>query len=168
MTTASPPARREEALAGAPSAGCGRIRPAQVGEGERERGSATVELVLLTPLLVLVLLFVVALGRLVSARIQVQGAAAQAARAASLARDPTTATAAAQQTAEGTLTDQHRTCTTLSVDTDTSRFAAGGTVAVTVRCTVNLADLSGLRLPTSQTVIARSVQPIDTYRATTP
>lgn len=60
-----------------------------------ESGGVTVELVLLTPLLLLMLLFVVALGRTVSARLDVDGAAAQAARAASIARDPTTATAVA-------------------------------------------------------------------------
>ena len=60
-----------------------------------ETGSVVAELVLLTPLLILVLLFVVALGRLAGARIDVDGAAAQAARAASIARDPATATAMA-------------------------------------------------------------------------
>ena len=124
------------------------------------------ELVLLTPLLIVLLVLVVALGRLVSARLQVESAASQAARAASLARDPATATAVAEQTAAGTLTGQHHTCTILTVATDTSRFAAGGSVAVTVVCTVGLADLSGLRLPASETVRAHFVEPIDAYRAT--
>ena len=53
-----------------------------------ESGSVTAELVLLTPLLILLLLFVVALGRLAGARLEVDGAAAQAARAASIAREP--------------------------------------------------------------------------------
>ena len=42
-----------------------------------ETGSVVAELVLLTPLLILVLLFVVALGRLAGARIDVDGAAAK-------------------------------------------------------------------------------------------
>ena len=70
-----------------------------------ETGSVVAELVLLTPLLILVLLFVVALGRLAGARIDVDGAAAQAARAASIARDPATATAMATQTATAALSD---------------------------------------------------------------
>jgi Flp pilus assembly protein TadG len=53
-----------------------------------ETGGVTAELVLLTPLLILLLLLVVAFGRLAGARIEVDGAAAQAARAASIARDP--------------------------------------------------------------------------------
>ena len=67
-------------------------RPGTMRPGPRrrdnERGSATVELVILTPLLILLLLFVVALGRLAGARIDVDGVAAQAARAASIARSP--------------------------------------------------------------------------------
>ncbi|MEU8352452.1 TadE/TadG family type IV pilus assembly protein [Streptomyces sp. NPDC048845] len=49
---------------------------------DRQRGSAAVELVLVTPLLVLLLLVVVALGLLVDARLVVTDAAHQAARAA--------------------------------------------------------------------------------------
>jgi len=129
-----------------------------------ERGSVTVELVLVTPLLILLLLFIVALGRLASARIDVNGAAAQAARAASIARDPESATSAAKQTATGALADDHVTCANLAVATDTSGFSAGGTVAVTITCNVDLADLAGLRLPASTAISARSVSVVDTYR----
>ena len=38
----------------------------------------------------------------------------------------------------------------LAVTTDTARFAPGGSVAVTVTCAVELADLTGLRLPASR------------------
>jgi Flp pilus assembly protein TadG len=130
-----------------------------------ERGSVTVELVLVTPLLILLLLFVVALGRLASARIDVNGAAAQAARAASIARDPESASNAAKQTATAALADDHVTCANLAVATDTSGFSAGGTVAVTITCNVDLADLAGLRLPASTAISARSVSVVDTYRA---
>lgn len=132
-----------------------------------ERGSVTAELVLLTPLLILVLVFVVALGRLASARLQVDSAAGQAARAASLARDPTTATQLATTTASQTLTGQHHTCAQLTVDVDTTAFRPGGWVAVTVSCAVDLSDLSGLRLPSVETVTSRFVEPLDTYRGTT-
>lgn len=49
-----------------------------------ERGSATVEVVLLVPLLVLLLTFVLSCGRWVQAQITVRNAANHAARAASL------------------------------------------------------------------------------------
>ena len=132
-----------------------------------ERGSVTVELVLLTPLLILLLLFVVALGRLSGARLDVDGAAAQAARAASIARDPTTATAMAQQTATAALGSDHVTCAQLTVNTDTSQFAPGGSVAVTVTCHVALSDLTGLRLPASESVTSTASSVVDTYRSST-
>jgi len=130
-----------------------------------ESGSVTAELVLLTPLLILLLLFVVALGRLSGARLEVDGAAAQAARAASIARDPTTATAMATQTATAALGSDHVTCAQLTVSTNTAQFAPGGSVAVTVTCHVALSDLTGLRLPASESVSSTATAVIDVYRA---
>ena len=130
-----------------------------------ESGSVATELVLLTPLLILLLLFVVALGRLAGARLDVNGAAAQAARAASIARDPSTAIAMAQQTATSALGSDGVTCGNLTVSTNTSQFEPGGQVAVTVTCTVALSDLAGLRLPAAETVSSTSTSVIDTYRA---
>ena len=132
---------------------------------DNERGSATVELVILTPLLILLLLFVVALGRLAGARIDVDGVAAQAARAASIARSPQVATSSAEQTAASALSSQHVTCAHLAVSVDTTDFTPGGSVAVTVSCAVHLADLTGLDLPGTQTVANRAVSPIDEYRS---
>jgi Flp pilus assembly protein TadG len=132
-----------------------------------ERGSVTAELVLLTPLLILLLLFVVALGRLSGARLDVDGAAAQAARAASIARDPTTASAMAQQTATAALGSDGVTCGHLTVSTNTAQFASGGSVAVTVTCSVGLSDLTGLRLPASEAVTSTASSVIDTYRSST-
>ena len=134
------------------------------GLGRDESGSVTAELVLLTPLLILLLLFVVALGRLSGARLEVDGAAAQAARAASIARDPATAVAMATQTATAALGSDHVTCGQLTVSTDTAQFAPGGSVAVTVTCHVALSDLTGLRLPASESVTSRVTAVIDTFR----
>jgi Flp pilus assembly protein TadG len=133
-----------------------------------ESGSVTAELVLLTPLLILLLLFVVALGRLAGARLDVDGAAAQAARAASIARDPATATAMAQQTATAALGSDDVSCAQLHVSTDTTQFTPGGSVAVTVTCSVSLSDLSGLRLPASESLSSRFVAVIDQYRSAAP
>ena len=133
-----------------------------------EMGSATAELVILTPLLILFLLLVVAFGRLSGARLDVNGAAAQAARAASIARDPATATADASQTATAALASQHLTCAHLSVAVDTTQFTPGGDVAVTVTCSVDLSTLTGLHVPASETLSHRFVEPIDRYRSTTP
>ena len=138
----------------------------RVGRALRdERGAVATELVLLTPLLILMLLFVVALGRLAGARINVDGAAAQAARAASIATTPGGATVAAQQSAAAALGADHVTCATPQIATDTARFAPGGSVTVTVTCAVALGDLSGLRLPVTERVSSTAASVIDTYRS---
>ncbi len=144
------------------------VRSSAAGAGRAlrdERGAVATELVLLTPLLILMLLFVVALGRLAGARIDVDGAAAQAARAASIATTPAQATAAAQQSAAAALGSDHVTCATLQVATDTARFAPGGSVTVTVTCAVALSDLSGLRLPVTEQVSSTAASVVDTYRS---
>ncbi|MCU4185162.1 pilus assembly protein [Acidiferrimicrobium sp. IK] len=125
----------------------------------------TTELVLLTPLLILLLLFVVALGRLAGARINVDGAATQAARAASIATTPAEATVEARQTAISALGSDHVTCADLQVATDTGAFAPGGSVTVTVTCAVTLGDLTGLRLPATQSIASTATSVIDTYRS---
>lgn len=137
------------------------MRPASGAEA----GSAAVELTLLAPLLVLFLLLVVALGRLATARADVDGAARDAARAASIARDPATAERSSHDAAAATLVDRGVTCRSLEVVVDTSAFRPGGWVAADVTCSVDLADVALLRLPGTKAVHARFVAPIDTLRA---
>jgi hypothetical protein len=71
----------------------------------------------------------------------------------------------AQQTAADALGSDHVTCASLTVSTDTSRFTPGGSVTVTVTCTVGLSGLAGLRLPASETISSQASSVVDTYRA---
>jgi hypothetical protein len=73
----------------------------------------------------------------------------------------------AQQTATAALGSDNVTCAQLSVSTDTAQFQPGGVVAVTVTCTVSLSDLTGLRLPASESISSRFVEVVDTYRSAT-
>lgn len=130
----------------------------------RDRGSAAAELVLITPFLVLLLLFAVAAGRLVQARLDVDAAAQQAARAASLARTPEAATAQATQVAQAALAGQSITCDPALITLDLGDFIPGGQVSVQVSCTVHLSDLSLLHIPGSETITSTFTSPIDTYR----
>jgi Flp pilus assembly protein TadG len=130
----------------------------------RDRGSAAAELVLITPVLILLLLFAVAAGRLVQARLEVDSAARQAARAASLARDPATAAAAAVATAQAALAGQGITCSPVSVSPDTGNFTPGGQVSVQVSCTIHLSDLALLHIPGAETLSSTFTSPIDVYR----
>jgi Flp pilus assembly protein TadG len=134
----------------------------------RDQGSATLELVLLTPALVLLLLLVAAGGRLEQTRGEIDGTAREAARAASIGRTPLEAQTNATAIATTRLADKAITCQDLSVVTDTSRFLAGGSVTTTITCTVDLADLVGLTLPGSRTLQATATEPVDVFRRTGP
>ncbi len=134
---------------------------------ERERGSVAAELTLLVPIFVLLLLLIVALGRASDASIQVQDAAHAAARAATLAAYPGAADGAAQQAASAALVRSGTTCRSVSVSADVGNLAPGSMVRVTVSCTVNFAELSGIDLPGAHTITASSSSIVDLYGATT-
>jgi Flp pilus assembly protein TadG len=130
----------------------------------REDGSATAELVLVTPLLILFVLFIVGLGRLAHARAMVNDAAAQAARAATLQYlDPAQAAAAAQQTAAAALASAGLACASQSTSVDTGSDHPGGTITVTLTCHVDLSREIAAGFPGSQTLTATFTSPVDTY-----
>lgn len=131
---------------------------------EDERGSASLELVLLTPAIVLLLLLVVMGGRYAQARGDVDAAARDAARAASIARGPDSAAAGGEAAAQARLREGGVTCRNMTVGLDTTQFRAGGSVVATVTCMVDLGDLTGLKLPASRTFTATFAEPVDTYR----
>jgi Flp pilus assembly protein TadG len=132
-----------------------------------ERGSAAAELTLCTPLLVLLLLFVVFCGRVADTSERLNDVAHQAARAATLARSAGQAVASAQTTASEALASAGINCQSLSVSTDTQGLRPGSTVTVTVSCTVGLGDLTMLGLPGSRTFQSSFSSPVDVYRGTT-
>lgn len=127
----------------------------------RQRGSASLEAVLLVPVLLLLLGVTLALGRVVEARHDADDAAREAARAASLTRSAGEAGAAASAAATSRLAVDGRTCREPRIETETSAFRPGGTVAVTITCTV---DLVGASLPATTQVSSRSRQPLEPYR----
>jgi Flp pilus assembly protein TadG len=102
----------------------------------------------------------------VDARIRIDDAAHQAARAASIERTPTAATAAAQSTAASALSSAGVTCASLSVSTSTGGLRPGGTVSVTVSCAVDFGDALILGVPGGKTLSATSVEPVDLWRST--
>ncbi|MFF4741634.1 TadE/TadG family type IV pilus assembly protein [Streptomyces sp. NPDC001268] len=130
-----------------------------------DKGSAAVEMVLATPLLVLVLLTVVALGRVADARLIVSDAAHQAARAASLARTDTEAHASAQSIAHTTFTDAHSACTHPRVTIDTDGLTPGSSTAATVTCTADLGDLTHIGMPGTVTITGTAHSPVDRFRS---
>ena len=127
-----------------------------------EEGSIAVELVILTPLLLVLLMFVVGLGRIAHASGEVDGAAADAARSASLLRTPAAAQEAGERAARAHL--DGGSCRSLDVDIDTTRLRPGGIVTARVRCTASLARLGLAGFPGGRTFTATASVPIDTYR----
>ncbi|TCJ34659.1 TadE/TadG family type IV pilus assembly protein [Parafrankia sp. BMG5.11] len=134
--------------------------PAATGS---DRGSATAELVLIVPVLLLMLLFLVLCYRISDAKLRMADVAHQAARAASIAATPAEAVADARTTAQIALAGAGVTCQDLTVDTDTAGLAPGALVRVTVACTVRLDDLAMLATPGSATLRASSTSPVDTF-----
>lgn len=133
-----------------------------------QRGSATIELAVLSPVLLILLGLVIAAGRVSAADTAIEQAAAAAARSASVSRDARTAESAARQTVVESLQGQGLDCATVSTSVDTAGFAiaVGRSAAVTVavRCSISLGDLAVPGLPGSTTVAASATSPLDRYR----
>lgn len=131
-----------------------------------DRGSITVEITLFAPCLVLLLVFVaVLIHRGVDARLRLDDAAHQAARAASIERTALAAASAAQSTANAALADAGVVCNSVTVATDTSGLVPGGMVSVTVTCSVDLTDAELLGGPSQKVLSATASEPVDTWRS---
>jgi Flp pilus assembly protein TadG len=133
-----------------------------------DAGSVTLELAILAPAVLVLLALVVVAGRLSIAHQEVDHAAQTAARAATLARDPATATSTATSAARRELDAGDLHCTTVRVTVDTSGFAVPvgrpASVTATVTCTVPLSGLAVPGIPGTQQVNSTATSPLDTYR----
>jgi hypothetical protein len=131
----------------------------------RQRGSLSLELVVLAPALLALLALVIAGGRAALASQAVAQAAAQAARDATQQAGPAAAAAAARARAATVLAGQGLHCPP-EVSVDAAALAAPpgipGAVEVTVACTVDWGDL-GLPGLGGHTLHATGRAPIDTW-----
>ena len=131
-----------------------------------ERGSIAVEVAVIAPALLFLMLLVVYAGKVSEADGNVERAASDAARSASLRQHPGDATQDAQTTAAANLTAAGVPCLALTTTVDTDDFAPGGTVTVTVHCEATMADVTLLGVPGRRIFTATAVEVIDTYRST--
>ena len=134
-----------------------------------QAGSASLELAILAPVLLVLIALVVMGGRFAMGSAAITGVAGAAARDASLARSPAAARAAATSSALATLADQNLHCRGgPTVQVDTTGFAASpgtpATLSVDVTCVVVVNGLGVPGLPSTRTVHERSVSPIDPFR----
>lgn len=130
-----------------------------------ERGSVTAEAVLVTPLLVMLLVFLaVVVHRGVDARLRLDDAAHQAARAATLQRSTTAATTAARDTASAALAQAGLVCRGVTT-TMSGTLVPAGAVTVHVRCTVDFGQALLLGVPGAKTLESTAGEVVDTYRS---
>lgn len=131
-----------------------------------ERGSASAELALLTPLLVLLALLTVLAYRTVSAETTANTVAHAAARAATLQRTPAAAEAAAQQAVAHALRTHDLSCASHNLELDIAGLEPGATVQARLTCHADLSDLSGLgALPASTAIHGQASAVVDVYRS---
>lgn len=140
-----------------------RRRPVR-GRGDSERGSISVELAVLTPIFALLLLSVVAVGRIQNSRADIESAARSAARDLSIARDPTAAIGRVRAAISQMVNVGSPGCQTLTF----TPTITPETVTVVVGCVADLQDASILPLPGHMTLTATATEAIDRFREVTP
>lgn len=133
----------------------------------RETGALTLELAILAPALLALIGLIIVAGRTGGAHTNVDAAANNAARAASISRTAAEARSSAVSAARATLAERGMACPTPGITVDTtginSPVGQMGIVRVTITCTVQLADL-GLPFGGSRTVTADATSVVDAYR----
>lgn len=133
-----------------------------------DRGSESVEMALVLPIVLIVVAMLVVGGRIAVASDRMTGVAGAAAREASIARSAGAAQANAHEAAAAALSDASLRCTSLTVSVDTSAFGSttpGATVQVSVSCTVPLSDIGIPGLPGSKTLHDSASSPLDPARS---
>jgi Flp pilus assembly protein TadG len=129
-----------------------------------EAGQAIAELVIVAPALLLVIVLMVALGRIDSAQGDVESAARAGVQAAVVQADGTDAQNEAVSAVTSTLAGAGLTCPAPQVTTNTTDFVAGCSVSVSVTCVTSLADVSVPGMPGAKTLSATAVAHIDQFR----
>jgi Flp pilus assembly protein TadG len=135
------------------------------GRAGDQAGSLTVELVVITPVLVVLALTIIVFGRVSEARQHVAEASSAGAEAAAVSLSPESAQSGAAATAVTGDLERADVCAHPEISTDVSHFYPGGYVTVTVVCQVDLSDVGVPGLPGTTTVSASSTAPIDPYRS---
>jgi Flp pilus assembly protein TadG len=127
-----------------------------------DEGSVSVELAILAPLIALLLVCVVAVGRVQNSRADVEAAAQSAARDISIARDPAAAFGRVRKSTAAMLHVGSPSCREF---TFTPSLTADD-VTVSVACVADLQDAAVLPLPGSMTLRASATEVLDQFRET--
>jgi Flp pilus assembly protein TadG len=132
----------------------------------RERGSATVELLVVAIALLAFTGGLLGVGRLTSTRVALAGVAREAARAAANATTPTQAIRTGQQRAHQVAAGYQLNPDRLQVTVDPAGLVRGGTLRVTASYQVPLDDMPTMGLlPGQLTLTAHQQEPIDPHKS---
>jgi Flp pilus assembly protein TadG len=126
----------------------------------------SMEMVILTPIFIGFLLLLAGFGRLVDVQSQIDGAARDAARAASIARSRDGTGGAqelAQKAADASLAGNNWCLGGPNVTTDITAWGPGGQVTVQVDCEVKLGDVAWVGFPGTSLKHGTATAPIDKY-----
>lgn len=129
-----------------------------------DRGSASVELAILAPLVGILLACIVLVGRVQIARADLEGAARSAARDLSIARDPDAVQRDVEEGLDVTLKVGSPSCRSLLF----RPVLRATEVSVTIACVVDLQAAAVLPVPGTMTVTAHATEVVDTYREAAP
>lgn len=139
-----------------------------LGPGRDQRGSLSVELVILVPVFVIMLGLMIAGGRLWVARTTVTEAAYSGARAASLARSSSQADSDGRRVVADQLDIRGVACLSRSIGIDSAAFSVPvgepATIRAHVDCRIGFSDLLLPGMPGSIIVRADAESALDTYR----
>lgn len=127
-----------------------------------ERGSATVETVILAPVLLALVLFVVYAGRSTQAMAQIRHAADQGARAASMVREERMPEVG-RQAVFADLSNNGNPCSNVLVNVAIDNDSSMRTVLVEIECEIAHRGLQLLSL-SRRTIEAKSIEVIDVWR----
>ena len=140
----------------------------------REAGTSTLELVALVPLLAALMLFVVFCGRVTVTRLDVQQAARDATRAASIAITRDDAAIALEASLAENLGSHARYCTHPPVDYSAIATDSGvggdwdsGVIELRLTCAIPTEDLGLLGIAGTITFTSKAIEPVDTWRSRT-
>lgn len=126
-----------------------------------------ISLLIVTPVLIALIMFLVAATRLSLAGNAVEAAASSASRAATLQRSTTNGITTAHGIVAEAMAASGFRCTTFNATVDSSRatqvLGVIGAMDVTVNCTVPLSDLTLLPLPGSMTLTRTASSPTSAY-----
>jgi Flp pilus assembly protein TadG len=132
----------------------------------RERGTATVELLVVAIALLAFTTGLMGVGRLTNTRAALAGVVREAARAAANATTPTQAIRIGRQRGQQVAAGYQLNPDRLQVTVDPAGLLRGGTLTVTASYQVPLDDLPTIDLlPSQLTLAARHQEPIDPHKS---